>query len=55
VVYAITYHNVQTNETHTVDWFVPRTWGWSTEQVRDSFEVRHLNSNVLKIEAQPCS
>ena len=51
--YAITYRNVQTNETHTVDWFVPRTWGWSTEQVRDSFEVRHLNVNVLKIE--PCS
>ena len=53
--YLITYRNILTNETHTVDWFVPRAWGWSTEQVRDSFEVRHLNVNVLKIEPQVCA
>jgi hypothetical protein len=53
MTYAITYRNVQTNETHTVDWAVPDSWGWSTEQVRDSFQVRFTNSILLKIE--PCS
>ena len=50
--YLITYRNIATDEVHTVDWFVPRAWGWSTEQVRDSFEVRHFNTNIIKIE--PC-
>jgi len=51
--YLITYRSILKNETYTVDWFVPRAWGWSIEQARESFEVRHLNADVLTIVPAP--
>lgn len=51
--YAIT-HTTANNEIRTEEWFVPRSWGWTEEQVKDSFEVRHLNVNVSKVEVLQC-
>lgn len=51
MTYAITHTNTTTNEVHTVYWSVPYSWGWSKEQVRDSFEVRFNNANVIEIKA----
>lgn len=52
--YAITYCNIKTNEQHTIEWFVPRLWGWTEEQVKDSFEFRYPNVNVTGIKVLQC-
>jgi len=47
MTYSITYRN--NNETINLEWIVPT--GWSTTEIRKSFEQQYPQAELIKIEA----